>query len=113
MRGELAGSQISALLEAVPGIASVLRNPVADAMVNMIRTAAGIGEFQMDDVEELVQYAIRRSLIGADEGERLLEEVRRARPKKAARAGVKNRRPRPARKPARSKKAASSHSRRH
>ncbi|HWP36332.1 MAG TPA: hypothetical protein VNL18_02145, partial [Gemmatimonadales bacterium] len=116
MRGELAGSQISALLEAVPGIASVLRNPVADAMVNMIRAGAGLGEFRIEDVEELVQYAIRRSLIGSDEGDRLLEEVRAARPPKKpakGRAGAKGRHPQPARKPARAKKAASSRSRRH
>ncbi|HEX9580262.1 MAG TPA: hypothetical protein VF970_04075 [Gemmatimonadales bacterium] len=78
MRGELAGSQISALLEAVPGIANVLRNPVADAIVNMIRAGAGIGDFRVEDVEELVEYAVRRSMIRGDEGQRLREEVRAA-----------------------------------
>lgn len=75
MPGELAGSQISALLEAVPGIANVLRSPVADALVNMIRAGAGLGEFREDDAQELVQYAVRRGLVGSDEGERLLQEI--------------------------------------
>lgn len=75
MPGDLAGSQISALLEAVPGIASVLRSPVADAMVNMIRAGAGLGEFNQDDAQELIQYAVRRGLIGNDEGEALLQEL--------------------------------------
>ena len=75
MPGDLAGSQISALLEAVPGIASVLRSPVADALVNMIRAGAGLGEFTKDDAQELIQYAVRRGLIGSDEGEALLQEI--------------------------------------
>ncbi|HXV87107.1 MAG TPA: hypothetical protein VD793_10420 [Gemmatimonadales bacterium] len=116
MRGELAGSQISALLEAVPGIANVLRNPVADAIVNMIRAGAGVGEFRVEDMEELVEYAVRRSLIRGDEGERLREEIRAAvRPKKASKVkahrngGPAKRRPaaRATHKPARAKKPAS------
>lgn len=75
MPGDLAGSQISALLEAVPGITSVLRSPVADALVNMIRAGAGLGEFTKDDAQELIQYAVRRGLIGSDEGEALLQEI--------------------------------------
>lgn len=78
MAGDLAGSQISALLEAVPGIANVLRSPVADALVSMIRAGAGIGEFNLEDAQELVQYSVRRGLIGNDEGDRLLEEIRAA-----------------------------------
>jgi hypothetical protein len=119
MRGELAGSQISALLEAVPGIANVLRNPVADAIVNMIRAGAGLGEFRIEDVEELVEYAVRRSLIRPDEGQRLRDEVRaavrsRKSPKVSARGngvGGKRRSATP-RKPNRPKKAASSRPRR-
>ena len=75
MAGELAGSQISALLEAVPGIANVLRSPVADAVVNLVRAGAGLGEFRYEDAQELVHYAVRRGLVGAEEGERLLQEV--------------------------------------
>src|SRR5205823_3635534 len=70
MPAELGGSQISSLLEALPGIASVLRSPVADALVKAIRAAAGVGEFAMDDAEELVRYAVRRGLIGPEEGAR-------------------------------------------
>ena len=78
MAPELAGSQITALLETVPGIASVLRSPVADAIVNMIRAGAGVSEFQLEDAEELVQYAVRRGLIGAAEGDRVLLDARAA-----------------------------------
>jgi len=66
---ELGGSQISSLLEALPGIASVLRSPVADALVRAIRAAAGVGEFTLDDAE------VRRGLIGPDEGDRVLADV--------------------------------------
>jgi len=72
---ELGGSQISSLLEALPGIASVLRSPVADALVKAIRAAAGVGELTMDDAEELVRYAVRRGLIGPEEGDRVLADV--------------------------------------
>jgi hypothetical protein len=75
MPAELGGSQISSLLEALPGIASVLRSPVADALVKAIRAAAGVGDFSAEDAEELVRYAVRRGLIGPDEGDRVLAEV--------------------------------------
>ncbi len=98
MAPDLAGSQISTLLETVPGIASVLRSPVADAMVNLIRAGAGLGEFQFEDAEELVQYAVRRGLIGPAEGDRVLEEARAAgkRRRTPAKAALK-RRPAPGR----------------
>ena len=75
MASDLGGSQISALLESVPGIANVLRSPVADAMVNMIRAGAGVGPFYKEDAEELVQYAVRRGLIGGREGDEVLALV--------------------------------------
>lgn len=78
MAPELAGPQITALLETVPGIARVLRSPVADAIVNLIRAGAGVEEFRIEDAEELVQYAVRRGLIGAAEGDRVLQEARAA-----------------------------------
>lgn len=78
MPAELGGSQISSLLEALPGIASVLRSPVADALVKAIRAAVGIGEFATEDAEELVRYAVRRGLIGPDEGDRVLADVQGA-----------------------------------
>ena len=87
MTQELGGTQASALLETVPGIASVLRSPVADALVNMIRAGAGLGEFRVEDTRELIQYAVRRGLIGSEEGERLtadLEEATRRRGKPAS-----------------------------
>ncbi len=78
MPAELGGSQISSLLEALPGIASVLRSPVADALVKAIRAAAGVGDFSVEDAEELVRYAVRRGLVGPDEGDRVLAEVQAA-----------------------------------
>jgi hypothetical protein len=85
MARELGGSQISALLESVPGIVNVLRSPVADALVGMIRAGAGLGEFRLDNAKELVQYAVRRGLISGAEGDRLLEEVRAVSPRKGSR----------------------------
>jgi len=78
MPAELGGSQISSLLEALPGIASVLRSPVADALVKAIRAAAGAGDFALEDAQELVRYAVRRGLIGPDEGDRVLGDVESA-----------------------------------
>ena len=92
MAPELGGSQISALLESVPGIASVLRSPVADALVNMIRAAARVGDFWWDDAQELVQYAVRRGLISADEGDELLADVKatgRARRSRRSKSGTR------------------------
>src|SRR5216117_4450518 len=82
MPAELGGSQISSLLEALPGIASVLRSPVADALVKAIRAAVGVGDFSAEDAEEMVRYAVRRGLIGPDEGDRVLAEVQVALKKK-------------------------------
>lgn len=98
MAAELGGSQISTLLETLPGIASVLRSPVADALVRAIRAATGTGEFTAEDAEELVRYAVRRGLIGADEGERVLTEAQAAlqgkrRPAKAAKAKSAKKKP--------------------
>lgn len=90
MAAELGGSQISSLLESLPGIASVLRSPVADALVKAIRAAAGVGEFAVEDAEELIRYAVRRGLIGADEGDRVLAEVDEAlKAKRKAARGAK------------------------
>jgi hypothetical protein len=69
---------MTALLETVPGIASVLRSPVADALVGIIRAAAGLSEFRPEDTRELIQFAVRRGLIGADEGERLTADIAEA-----------------------------------
>jgi polyhydroxyalkanoate synthesis regulator phasin len=125
MAPELGGSQISQLLESVPGIANVLRSPVADALVNMIRAGAGVGEFHLSDAAELVQYSVRRGLISADEGDRIMAEVaeaeRRKRVRKRGRqraktaAGSKKRSTSPpkktAKKPSRSKAAATKRTR--
>jgi hypothetical protein len=79
---ELGGSQISSLMETLPGIAQVLRNPVADAIVSLSRAAARIDEFRVADAEELLQYAVRRSLLHEGEADRVMEEVRAANQKR-------------------------------
>ena len=76
MVSELGGSQISSLLETLPGIANVLRSPVADALVGVMRAGARLAEFRYDDADELVKYAVRRGLMNGDEGDRLLAELR-------------------------------------
>jgi hypothetical protein len=88
---ELGGSQISTLLETLPGIANVLRSPVADALGSVIRAAARIGEFNAADAEELVRYATRRGLLGNDEGDRLLAEVHAAQQKRLDKAADRER----------------------
>lgn len=72
---ELGGAQISNLLEALPGIAQVLRSPVADALVKLIRLAGRSAEFTSADAEELLNYAVRRNLMSTQESGRLLAEV--------------------------------------
>ena len=86
MVSELGGAQMSTLLESLPGIANVLRSPVADALVNVMRAAARLSEFDVADAEELVRYATRRGLLGQEEGDRLLAEIHAARQKKLDRA---------------------------
>lgn len=88
---ELGGSQISTLLETLPGIANVLRSPVADALSSVIRAAARVGEFNVADAEELIRYATRRGLLGLDEGDRILAEVHAAEQKRLDRAADRER----------------------
>ena len=83
---DLGGSQISTLLETLPGIANVLRSPVADALVNVIRAGARLGDFAVSDAEELIKYAIRRSLVAQEEGDRVLAEVQQAQRRKMDKA---------------------------
>jgi hypothetical protein len=88
---ELGGSQISTLLETLPGIANVLRSPVADALGSVIRAAARVIEFNVADAEELVRYATRRGLLGNEEGDRLLAEVHAAQQKRLDKAADRER----------------------
>jgi hypothetical protein len=88
---ELGGSQISTLLETLPGIANVLRSPVADALGSIIRAAARVGEFEVADAEELVRYATRRGLLGMEEGDRLLAEIHAAQQKRLDKAADRER----------------------
>jgi urease accessory protein UreF len=88
---ELGGSQISTLLETLPGIANVLRSPVADALGNIIRAGARLAEFNVQDAEELVRYATRRGLLGQEEGDRLMIEVHAAEQRRADKAADRER----------------------
>ena len=91
MVSELGGTQISTLLETLPGIANVLRSPVADALSSVIRAAARVGEFNVADAEELVRYATRRGLLGMEEGDRLLAEIHEAQQKRLDKAADRER----------------------
>jgi hypothetical protein len=88
---ELGGSQISTLLETLPGIATVLRSPVADALGNVIRAGARLAEFHVQDADELVRYATRRGLLGQEEGDRLVAEVHAAEQRRADKAAERER----------------------
>jgi hypothetical protein len=72
---ELSSGTISNILETVPGIATVLRSPVADAIVNLSRAAAGLIPFDKKDAHELIRYAVRRGLIRSEEGDRVAAEI--------------------------------------
>lgn len=89
MVSELGGAQMSTLLESLPGIANVLRSPVADALVNLIRAGAGIGDFSVEDAEEMVRYATRRGLLDPEEGERVLDDIHEVQKKKKSGRGKK------------------------
>ena len=89
MVSELGCAQISTLLESLPGIATVLRSPVADALVNVIRAAARLSEFDIADADELVKYATRRGLLAEDEGDRLLADLKAAHQKKLDRIAAR------------------------
>lgn len=86
MGSELGSSQISSLMETLPGIAQVLRSPVADAIVHLSRAAARLEEYQIGHSEELLRYAVRRSLLNPDEAERVIAELQAAVQRRADRA---------------------------
>lgn len=73
---ELGGAQISNLMETLPGIALVLRSPVADAFVHTLRLASRSPDFSIGEAEEILSYAVRRNLMSADESDQLLAEIR-------------------------------------
>ena len=75
MTTELSSTTITNILEAVPGIKTVLRSPAADAMVNLTRAAAGIAAFDLKDARELMRFAFRRGLINNDEHDHVLADV--------------------------------------
>ena len=75
---DLTGTQISSLLETLPGIAQVLRSPVADAFVGLIKSASGQGPFSLEDADEVMKYAVRRNLMSAGESEQVMLEAREA-----------------------------------
>ena len=94
---DLAGTQISNLLETLPGIAQVLRSPVADAFVGMIRAATGEAPFNFADADEILKYAVRRNLMAVEESERILAEAKQAATAQAAAARARTPREAPVR----------------
>ena len=72
---ELSSTTITNILEAVPGIKTVLRSPAADAMVNLTKAAVGISGFEIKDARELMRFAFRRGLINNEEHDRVIAEV--------------------------------------
>lgn len=83
---ELGGTQITSLMEVLPGIAQVLRSPVADAIVSLIRTASRAPQFDLGAADEILKFAVRRNLMAADESERVLAEARALIAKRVERA---------------------------
>jgi hypothetical protein len=81
-------------MEVLPGIAQVLRSPVADAIVNLVRAACRVREFELTDAEEVLRYAVRRNLMSAEESERVLAEARASVERRAERA-MERERPKP------------------
>ena len=75
MATELTSTTITNILEAVPGIKTVLRSPAADAMVNLTRAAAGLLPFDVKDARELMRFAFRRGLINNEEHDKVLGDV--------------------------------------
>ncbi len=96
MATELGGTQITSLMEVLPGIAQVLRSPVADAIVSLIRAACRVREFDLADADEMLNYAVRRNLMAADERERVLAEARAFVQKRAERAAERDKPKKPA-----------------
>lgn len=101
MATELGGTQISSLMEVLPGIAQVLRSPVADAIVNLIRAACRVREFDLADADEMLKFAVRRNLMSAEESDRVLAEARAIVQKRAERAAEREKPKKPAAKPQR------------
>ena len=64
---ELSSGAISSILESVPGIAP----------------------FRIQDTRELIKYAVRRGLIGSDEGDRVTGEIEGAAAVKAEKAATR------------------------
>jgi len=83
---ELGGTQITSLMEVLPGIAQVLRSPVADAIVSLIRTASKVPQFELSAADEILKFAVRRNLMATEESERVLAEVRAVVAKRVERA---------------------------
>ena len=86
MATELGGAQISSLLETLPGIAQVLRSPVADAFSALIRQASRHQDFQLESAEEVLRYSVRRNLMSQEESDRITAELREGAQRKAERA---------------------------
>jgi hypothetical protein len=86
-------------MEVLPGIAQVLRSPVADAIVNLIRAACRVREFDLADADEMLKFAVRRNLMAQEESERVLAEARAMVQRRADRALERDKPRKPVAKP--------------
>jgi predicted RNA-binding protein associated with RNAse of E/G family len=86
-------------MEVLPGIAQVLRSPVADAIVNLIRAACRVREFDLADADEMLKFAVRRNLMAQEESERVLAEARAIVQRRADRALERDKPRKPVAKP--------------
>jgi TPP-dependent pyruvate/acetoin dehydrogenase alpha subunit len=69
---------------------------VADAIVNLIRAACRVREFDLADAEEMLKYAVRRNLMAAEESERVIAEARAIVQRRAERAAEREKPKKPA-----------------
>ena len=76
MATELGGAQISSLMETLPGIAQVLRSPVADAIANLISQSSRHPDFRLSDAEEILRYAVRRNLMSEKESDQIVTDLK-------------------------------------
>jgi hypothetical protein len=109
---ELGGTQITSLMEVLPGIAQVLRSPVADAIVSLVRAASKVPQFDLAAADEVLKFAVRRTLMAAEESERVIAEARALVAKRAERAAEREK-PKPPAAMVRPKQKPKAHAKQH
>ena len=72
---------------------------MAHAIVNLIRAACRVREFDIADADEMLKFAVRRNLMAQEESERVLAEARAIVQRRADRALERDKPKKPASKP--------------